>query len=145
MEFVDADFNVAVSWLKDIVESTCLPMANKFLGEIAKVSGADEMVRVSFTMKNTIKTIPSVVMDLVGHMLSRRRHSLFYKIKWTRIGEDSQQDKALGSEDHRRYDAEISATIVPSTYESATNAEPPVLHGTINKDGVYEVNASLGV
>ena len=143
MEFLEADVDVAVSWLKNIVASTSLPMANRFLGEIAKVKEANEMVRVSFTMKNTIKTIPPVVMDLVGHMLSRRRHSLFYKIKWTRIGEDSQQDMMLGSEDHRRYDADISATIVPATYESST--EPPVVHGTLNKDGIYEVNASLDV
>ena len=145
MDFVEADVDVAISWLKGVVDSTCLSMANRFLGEIAKITDKTSMVKVSFGMKNTIKTIPAVVMDLVGHMLSRRRHSLFYKIKWTRIGEDSQQDKALGSEDHRRYDAEISATIVPADYEYASNSEPPVLHGTINKDGVYEVNAELGL
>ena len=145
MDFVDADVDVAFTWIKGITDETILKMANRFLGEVAKVKSKEEMVRVTFGLKNTIKTIPPVVMDMVGHMLSRRQHSLFYKIKWTRVDEDTEQDKALGSEDHRRYDAEISATIVPAEYESAAPMEPPQIHGTINKDGVYEVNASLGL
>ena len=143
MEFVEADVATAFSWLKEITGDTVLSIANRFLDEIKKIKNDKELVRCNFTMRNTIMTIPSVVMDLVGHILSKRQHSAFYKFKYTVLSEDSPQDKALNSEDHRRYDVEVFATIVPAGY--ATEEEPTLLHGKMNKEGVYEVNATVGV
>jgi len=126
MEFVEGDVTEAVGFLMNIVEPTILKTSNAFLKELDKITGNNNMVRCTFGMKNIPKSIAHLVMDSVSFMLSKRKHTLFYSIVWKQVSKDTAQDKELKSTSTRRFDADITATIVPDGYANVVT-EPTKL------------------